>query len=194
MPQEYQTTAGRSTAPPRGQVEETQKQAKQAAQNVRDQAGQAAETARAQFGAAADQARVATADVARRAKEEAQSFVARQKDAAATEISHISEAVRRAADKLHEEEDHNIASYAEAAASRAQGAAEYLKQHEVNDLLADIQTMAQRHPAAVCGGMFAAGVAIARFLKATPPAPTARRSQAGVESWQATQPPSLSAR
>jgi len=191
MPQEFQTTAGTSTTRSHGEAANVRDQAKQSSEGLRKQAGQAAETAREELGAAAEKARHATTDAARRAKEEAQSFMARQKDAAANEISHLGEAVQRAAEKLHEEEDHNVASYVEAAANRARSTAEYLQQRDVTDLFADMQTMARRHPTAVCGGMFAAGVAIARFLKASPPAPTANRASANVEAWQRNQPQSI---
>jgi hypothetical protein len=190
MPQEFQTSG--TTTPPRSQASKTEQQAKQASQKVGDQGGRAAEALQEQLGSAAQSVRAATTDAAHRAKEGAQSFIARQKDMAAAEISHLGEAVQRAAEKLHEEEDHNIASYAEAAATRARSAAEYLQQHEVHDLLADMQSIARRHPAVVCGGMFAAGVAVARFLKATSPAPDTRRSNTGIENWQGTQRQAIS--
>lgn len=198
MPQEFTTTstsgcatdtqsaqekARQQAGAAQGQAQATRQEAEHATRSAREQASAVADRARHGLGEAAETAKHTTADAMQRAQEGAQSFMVRQKDSAANEIEHVGDAVQRAAQKLHEEEDHNIASYVEAAASRAHDAARYLKQRDLDHLLADAQHLARQRPAIFYGGMFAAGLAIARFLKADSRSSTARRSSPDGGQW-----------
>src|SRR5688500_4568467 len=78
---------------------------------------------------AAREAQETAAKAGHYVKDEAASMAEQQKEAAAKQMTHMSQAIRRAADKLHAEEDHRIAGYAERAASQMESASRYLAEH-----------------------------------------------------------------
>jgi hypothetical protein len=90
-----------------------------------------------------------------------------QKDHAADELSHFSAAIRRAAETLHEEHDDRLASYADIAAERIEDASHYLRDADLGRLIDDVEHFARRRPELVFGGLFLAGLALSRFLKAS---------------------------
>ncbi|MGI8905362.1 MAG: hypothetical protein ACR2IE_02600 [Candidatus Sumerlaeaceae bacterium] len=109
------------------------------------------------------------AEAARKAREYAQKVVAEQKGRAATGLGQFGSAIRDTASRMRDERDLTIAGYAEAAAAQIEKAAGYFDQRDLNTMLTDAQRFARRRPELVVGGMFVAGVAIARFLKASGP-------------------------
>jgi hypothetical protein len=99
-------------------------------------------------------------------------FAATRKDEAADELSKFSAAIRRAATQLNEENNASVASYVQTAADSIDKAADYLQKRNVNDLVEDASEAAKRNPALFLGGVFIAGLAAARFIKAAnPPEP-----------------------
>ena len=93
----------------------------------------------------------------------------RQKEWAAEHLHTGGQAVRRAAEKFREDGDENIAGYIEAAGDEVERAANFLEQRDLGSLLRDAQSCARRQPEWFLGGMFVAGLALTRFLKATGP-------------------------
>lgn len=92
-----------------------------------------------------------------------------QKERAAEEIGVVSSAIRRTADNLYAERDENLAEYVEAAAEQIDRIERYLRSRSPGAMYSDLQGIARRRPEMVAGGMFIAGVALARFLKASRP-------------------------
>jgi hypothetical protein len=104
---------------------------------------------------------------ASRAKDKTAAFLADRQHQAASKIEGVAEAARRAAETLREQGDENVAGYAETAADQVAELSRYLRDRRPNDLLHDLEDAATRHPALVYGGLFVAGLAISRFLKAS---------------------------
>ena len=74
------------------------------------------------------------------------------------------------------DEQPQIASVADQAASRVEGFSSYLRDHDMNDVVRDAEGYARREPLIFLGAAFAAGFIAARFLKASSPT---NRSQYG---------------
>lgn len=145
---------------PTGQRQHVQDEAKRGASHVASQASESASRA-------AGHAREAVTDASRRMRDQGTSAIAAQKDRAAEELSHVSRAIHRAADTLHEEGDHNIADYAEMAAAKIDDATHYIRDRDLGGLVDDAEAATRSRPELVYGGMFIAGLALSRFLKSS---------------------------
>ena len=99
-------------------------------------------------------------------REHGQSVLDDQKARAAAEIQNFGAAVRRAADKLHDQNSEALAHYVDNAAESLQGVARYVEELDVTELAREAQEFARRRPAVVVGGMFLLGLGVARFIKA----------------------------
>src|SRR6185436_13634778 len=82
-------------------------------------------------------------------------------------LSGVSESIRHTAERFEQEHDPHIAHYTRLAADQIERAAAYVREHDLNQLRRDGEELARRHPAIFFGGMFVAGLAAARFLKAS---------------------------
>jgi hypothetical protein len=102
-------------------------------------------------------------------KEHGNRAVTEQKERTATTLTDVGDALQKAADRLREEHDDNIASYIDAIAGMSNKAGSYLRGADVSSLVGDLQGMARRNPGLFFGGMFVAGLAVARFAKASRP-------------------------
>ena len=106
-------------------------------------------------------------ETTRRLKEQGRSIVSQQKDRVADEVSHFVAASHEAANKLEQEDDRNVAHYLHAAADQLDGVVRYVRESDTGRLVNDLSNMARRRPEVFFGGMFIAGMAVARFLKAS---------------------------
>jgi len=61
--------------------------------------------------------------------------------------------------------------YADSLAGQVDRAVTYLRENDVDDLTAQIEDAARKQPALFIGGAFVLGIALARFLKSSAPAP-----------------------
>jgi len=102
-----------------------------------------------------------------RAKERGRSVADEQKNHLGERIHGYSSAVRRSAQQLREDQDPNIAHYAEAIADKIDQAADYVQSRDPGMILRDVENVARRRPEMFFGGMFLAGLVLARFLKAS---------------------------
>lgn len=102
---------------------------------------------------------------AERLQNRGKAMVEERKGEVASRIEGYGSAVRRAADKLREEEDPNIAGYADAIASRLESAGEYVRSCDLGMMMNDVGNAARRRPELFFGGMFLAGLALSRFMK-----------------------------
>lgn len=127
---------------------------------------------------------------ARHMTEEAQQagskIVAHQKQSLITKIRQYEEAIRAAASTLREEQENILAGPAEQAANQLERAAGYLQRHEPGDFLHDLEGVARRRPELVFGGLFVAGFAASRFLKASRRKPRTEAVATTREGRQAT--------
>ncbi len=109
-----------------------------------------------------------TADAAREVKDRCSDAAIDAKEGLAHRVSRLGGALRGAADELRRDGDSNIAAGVAAAARRAQEVADYLHRSDFRTFRDESAEFTRRHPEWVCGGLFMAGLAIARLVKASP--------------------------
>jgi hypothetical protein len=155
---------GASSAPPMNQgqsgnegfTEHIKQGARDATQSAREAARNTASTVK-----------TATVETIHELQEQGKNFADSRKNALGERIKGGSEALRGIADKLRGENDPNIARYAEIAAERLERAGEYVASRDFGAIYRDLEAAARRRPEVVFGGMFVAGLALARFMKAS---------------------------
>ncbi len=115
---------------------------------------------------AADKTCRAAGKVIDQAKEKAGQATQERQQATAGKIGGYSDRLRETARSL-EEEDPNIAHFANKAADRLQEVADYVRDADFARLRADATTIAQRHPVLFMGGLLAAGLVLGNIAKAS---------------------------
>ena len=148
-------------------------EAHRAADQVREKGSELVDRAKTHVDAAAQQTRRKAAEYADQARTQGQAALDGQKHRAADTLHTVGSAVHRAAEKLREERDDNLAGYADALAEEVDRMAGYLEHRPVSELMHDAQAFARRRPEWFLGGLFVAGLALSRFLKSS------SRSQGG---------------
>jgi hypothetical protein len=111
------------------------------------------------------------------AKETASTLLDEQKGKLADLLSGYGKALISAGDRLAEEDGNSLVQPARKAARQLESAAQYLREKSGTDVMHDLGRVARSKPEWIFGGLFVAGLAAARFLKASAPpvqAPTAR--------------------
>ena len=156
--------AGASTTSASPSTREAKEHLKQDARSAVDEAKRAGREAW-------DEARHAARDAAEQTKTRTQELAEGQKTRAAEKIEGYGSAVHRAAEKLRDENDENLAHYADVVANEFDRAAGYLRQRDLRSLMHDIEDGIRRRPEIALGALFIAGLAIARFVKASSPPP-----------------------
>lgn len=101
------------------------------------------------------------------AKEQGEKYLEHNKSRTADCVGKIGDSLRESADRFEAEEDPNIAHYARLLADKVETAASYVRERDFKELQSDAMDFTRRHPAMVYGGMFTAGLLLARFLKAS---------------------------
>lgn len=94
-------------------------------------------------------------------------FLHEQKEKLASTLEEYSSAMEAACERLEGEKGSRLVGPAHSATTQLQRAAGYLRSHEPQDFLADVGDLARRRPEWVFGTLFVAGLASARFLKAS---------------------------
>lgn len=116
--------------------------------------------------ATAEKARRAAGKVANQAKDKVSQVADEQKGAAADTIGRYGSRLRDAA-RSTEEEDPNIAYFADQAADRLESVADYVRTTDLGRLKDDAAGIARRHPALFMGGMLIAGLIVGNLAKAS---------------------------
>ena len=150
----------------RQKTQETLDQARRYARDAGDKASQQWEEARHKFEQARGDLATTLQEQRRNATEKARGVVSEQKDRLATGVADLAAAARAAAGELHDRDDETVANYAEVAANQLEQLRDYLSHADLNDLTEDLAGFARRKPEWFLGGMFVAGLAVSRFLKA----------------------------
>jgi hypothetical protein len=102
------------------------------------------------------------------AAEKGKGLVEQQRHWVAQELSNCQNATRAAAQRFHEEEDHQLGNLADMLADRFDTAKDYFQKSDMRKMRSDVAQLGRRHPGALFGVMFITGLAVARFLKASP--------------------------
>ena len=87
------------------------------------------------------------------------------KNRAAQQLSNVGGAVRRAADKLHDQDNAALAEYVDGAADRVEQAAQHIDERNLIELAHEAGALARQKPVLFLGGLFVAGVATAQLLR-----------------------------
>jgi hypothetical protein len=117
---------------------------------------------RADLEAGKRKAKEIAGDTAQRAKLEAE----HRKDAAAGQMDEVASAVERAADEL--EDNPTLSRYASDLAGSMHGIAGRLRDRSVDELAGDVRQLARTNPTLFVLGSIGVGLALSRFLKASP--------------------------
>jgi len=84
----------------------------------------------------------------------------------------VADAVGAMGDQLRQNDPIGLAQFADQAAEQIDRFSTYLRETDVDEMLADAQRFARRQPALFLGGAFAVGLLAARFLKSSTPSAT----------------------
>ncbi len=151
---------------PATQADELKASAHEVVDETKAAASHAADSVREHAQVAADQAKEAGREAADALREEGSRMILERKDQALRRIDRCGTAVRHTAEKLSEEGDENLAHYAGAVADGIGSFSNYLRRQDFRGVWADTERLVRTKPELVFGGMFIAGLAISRFLKA----------------------------
>lgn len=124
-------------------------------------AGDAAESAKQVGRKAAHEAQNAV----QAARDSARSSIDAGKHEVAQQVGHIARALRDTSETLRSDEFTTLADQGDLLAQRIEDAEHYLEERSLSELLEDVRAFARRRPAVFVGGMFALGLAAARFLQ-----------------------------
>jgi hypothetical protein len=144
-----------------------QQPAKQATQTAQTEIETLKNSALEQGSAAVEEIKTAAQSAARQAQEAGRDFVHEQKEHLAHKVDEYAGAVRATAERLRNDEGNVLATPAQKAAEQLEQMSRYLREKEPADFLDDLESFARRKPEVVFGALFAAGLAAARFFKAS---------------------------
>ena len=85
----------------------------------------------------------------------------------AEQVTHVADAFRTTTDHLRQNNQPQLAGYADGVARQAERFAGYLRGADFRAMGEDVRELARRQPALVVGGAFALGLLAARFLKSS---------------------------
>jgi hypothetical protein len=118
----------------------------------------------------AGEAKDQTVKVAEQARDHVQNLVSQQKDQAAEHLGSLASALREAGRKLEEgEKSGGFGRYADQAGEQVERLSIYLRDSDLSGFVRDTESFARRRPEVFLGGALLAGLALARFLKASSP-------------------------
>lgn len=108
-----------------------------------------------------------TQEITSTIKEEAERLFDEQKGKAAAKVARYGKAIHQGAHALRAVKAEGLAEYVDSAADGVEGLTDYLEERTLAQVIEDTADVARRHPGITFGGMFLAGLAAARFLKAS---------------------------
>ena len=142
------------------QLKELKNRASDVAGAVRESAGGAAQQVKQR---ASEMTRVIKEGIA----EEAGRLFDEQKGKAASKVARYGKVIHQSAHALRAVKADGFADYVDSAAEKVEGINEYLEERNLAQVIEDVGEVARRHRGMMLGGMFVAGFALARFLKAS---------------------------
>jgi F0F1-type ATP synthase membrane subunit b/b' len=158
------------------------------AEEMREGAHMTGEQLKQKTAEAAEQLKQKGSETLHELRHQAEDMATRQKDTLLEKLRHCSHASRKAAEALREDNDPMMARYAEALAGQIDRGADYFRTQDYRGILHDTEDFARRHPEVFFGGLFVAGLALARFLKASSSGEHLERRMYGQESLQTASP------
>jgi len=113
------------------------------------------------------QARETTGQLAGQVGGQVKSQLATQKDQVAETAGSVAQALRMTGEQLRQQNQAPVSQFAESAAEMVERFSGYLREHEVEDMVGEVESFARRQPAVFLGTAFALGFVAARFLKSS---------------------------
>lgn len=121
--------------------------------------------------AAAGQAQGQASNIAGKAGEQVNSQLASQKDRVAEGLGGFAQSLRQTGQQMRDQDQIGLTGYVDRAASQVESFSDYLRQHDMGQLVDDVERFARREPALFIGGAFVLGLLGARFMKSSRPRP-----------------------
>jgi hypothetical protein len=122
------------------------------------------------------------------------STLSTQKEKAVSTLGSFTDALMHTGDQLRQSGEGVFGGYAESIADRVDHVATYLRENDIDDLTAEVESFARKQPVLFIGGAFVIGIAIARFLKSSQSGGTSKStSSASVPGYASTLPTPASA-
>ncbi len=131
------------------------------------QTGSTVDQAKDKAHEAAEQGRRKASEMMGQARQQIKSTADSQIDRAAETLGSTAEALRQASDQMRQQEHDRIAKFADGAAGLVDDVTTYLRDHDIDQIMGDVENAARRNPAAFLGTAFALGFMATRFLKAS---------------------------
>jgi hypothetical protein len=144
-----------------------QQMAKETTETAQDEIEKLKDTARKQGGAVVEEIKTLAQSAVKEVQETGGDFVHEQKEKLAQKVAKYGEALHAASERLRSEEGNVLANAAQKAADQLERVSSYLHEKEPVDFLEDVEAFTRRRPEVVFGGLFVAGLAAARFFKAS---------------------------
>jgi hypothetical protein len=142
-------------------------------EQVKERAAEVANYVKSSTRAATQQFKETAGDMARAiqetVKEEAERLFEEQRGRASSKAEKVGKVVRQTAHALRAVRLDSVAEQVEAGAQKVDDASEYIKERNLTEVLQDAEEIVQRNRGLAVGGLFIAGFALARFLKASEP-------------------------
>jgi hypothetical protein len=140
-------------------------------EQVKERAAEVANYVKSNTRAATRQVKETAAEMARAiretVKEEAERLFEEQRDRVSSRAVKVGKATRQVAHALKAVRLDAVAEQVEAGARRVDDASDYIKERNLTEILQDAEDIIQRNRGLAVGGLFVAGFALARFLKAS---------------------------
>jgi ElaB/YqjD/DUF883 family membrane-anchored ribosome-binding protein len=115
--------------------------------------------------------------IAEQAEQTATTQISTQKERAASTLDTVAQTLRDSGQNLRQEQP-QIATLTDEAARRVEDVSDYVRQHDLRDLVSEAERFARREPLLFLGGAFAIGFVAARFLRASSPTGNANQRTA----------------
>jgi hypothetical protein len=134
---------------------------------IQEKAGQVVGQVQEKASPVVDQAQDKVGQVAEQAREQATSRLESQKERAVVGLGTVSQALRQTGQELRGQDQGAVAQYVDVGAEQVERFTSYLRQHDVQQIVGEVQGFARRQPSLFLGGAFALGLLGARLLKSS---------------------------
>ncbi len=158
------TTAG---SPPEDRVRAHAADVERVASDAKAVAADKLEQVKGQTREAGEQLKSQAKGATDKARARGEEMLRDQKQKVASEIQTYCAAARRAAQRLDEDSDTNLAGYVSSAADYLDRFGRSIEEKDIGEIVDDVRLAARQRPELFLGGLFVAGLVAARFLKAS---------------------------
>ena len=105
----------------------------------------------------------------REAGQQAEAEAKKRKSQVVSQVNNVAHALHKASEQLRDDNQDDLAGYAEQVANRVEQVSDYLDEQGVRGITEDVENFARKQPSLFIGGAVALGLIGARFLKSSRP-------------------------